>query len=99
MPMHCRVCGPRLKKTREKPNNRYPCKVFSAELKIAFSIGTSGDDARIQPERFSICFKHSMQRIISAITKRLYYKCAVISPGSRIWLRGGGGGFTGGAAH
>ena len=47
VPMHFRVCGLRLKKTREKPNTCYHCKVFSAELKIAFSMDTSGNDARI----------------------------------------------------
>ena len=56
----------------------FAVKVFSAELKIAFSIDTSGDDARIQPERFCICCKHPMQRIISTTTKGLHYKCAVI---------------------
>ena len=79
VPMYCRVCG---LKTREKPNTFYHCKVFSAELKIAFSIDTSGDDARIQPESFCICCRHSMQRI----TKGLRYKCAVI-PFSSLSMR------------
>ena len=42
VPIHCRVCGQRLMKYRAKKSISYECKVFSAELKIAFDIDTSG---------------------------------------------------------
>ena len=47
VPIHCRVCGQRLTKYRAKKGISYECKVFSAELKIAFDIDTSGDDVNI----------------------------------------------------
>ena len=71
VPMYCRVCGLR-------PERSQILAIIARFSQIAFSIDTSGDDARIQPESFCICCKHSMQRIISAITKGLHYKCAVI---------------------
>ena len=52
VPIHCRVCGQRLTKYRAKKSISYECKAFSAELKIAFDINTSGDDVNIHPEMF-----------------------------------------------
>ena len=75
VPIHCRVCGQRLTKYR---GISYECKVFSAELKIAFDIDTSGDDVNIQPEIFCKQCQLSMQRTTSAIKKGVHYKCAVI---------------------
>ena len=40
VPIHYRVCGQRITKYRAKKRE---CKAFSAELKIAFDIDTSGD--------------------------------------------------------
>ena len=73
--IHCRVCGQRLTKYRAKKRE---CKAFSAELKIAFDIDTSGDDVNIHPEMFCMHCKLSMQRTICAITKGVHPKCAVI---------------------
>ena len=42
VPIHCRVYGQRLTKYKVKKGISYECKVFSAELKIAFDIDTSG---------------------------------------------------------
>ena len=78
VPIHCRVCGQRLTKYRAKKGISYECKVFSAELKIAFHINTSGDDVNIHPEMFCKQCQLSMQRTISAIEKGVHYKCAVI---------------------
>ncbi|KAL5463678.1 hypothetical protein EMCRGX_G032597 [Ephydatia muelleri] len=78
VPIHCRVCGQRLTKYRAKKSISYECKAFSAELKIAFDINTSGDDVNIHPEMFCIHCKLSMQRTICAITKGVHHKCAVI---------------------
>ena len=78
VPIHCRVCGQRLTKYRAKKSISYECKVFSAELKIAFYIDTSGDDVNIHPEMFCKQCQLSMQRTISAIKKGVHYKCAVI---------------------
>ncbi|KAL5487179.1 hypothetical protein EMCRGX_G019751 [Ephydatia muelleri] len=47
VPIHCRVCGQRLTKYRAKKSISYECKAFSAELKIAFDMDTSGDDVNI----------------------------------------------------
>ena len=53
VPIHCRVGGQRLTKYRAKKSISYECKaLFSAELKIAFDINTSGDDVNIHPEMF-----------------------------------------------
>eukprot|EP00731_Ephydatia_muelleri_P000260 Em0001g260a len=49
VPIHYRVCGQRITKYRAKKRE---CKAFSAELKIAFDIDTSGDDVNIHPEMF-----------------------------------------------
>ena len=78
VPIHCRVCWQRLTKYRAKKSISYECKAFSAELKIAFDINTSGDDVNIHPEMFCIHCKLSMQRTICAITKGVHHKCAVI---------------------
>ena len=72
VPIHCRVCGQRLTKYRAKKGISYECKVFSAELKIAFDIDTSGDDANIHPEMFCKQCQLSMQRTISAIEKGVH---------------------------
>ena len=77
VPIHCRVCGQRLMKYRAKKSISYECKVFSAELKIAFDIDTSGDDVNIHLEMFCKQCQLSMQRTISAIEKGVHYKCAV----------------------
>ena len=47
VPIHYRVCGQRITATK---SISYECKEFSAELKIAFEIDTSGDDVNIHPE-------------------------------------------------
>eukprot|EP00731_Ephydatia_muelleri_P019457 Em0012g282a len=47
-----RVCGQRITKYRAKKSISYECKAFSAELKIAFDINTSGDDVNIHSEMF-----------------------------------------------
>ena len=73
--IHCRVCGQRLTKYRAKKSISYESKAFSAELKIAFDIDTSGDDVNIHPEMFCM---HSMERTICAITKGVHHKCIVI---------------------
>ena len=78
VPIHCRVCGQKLTKYRAKKSISYECKAFSAELKIAFDVNTSGDDVNIHPEIFCIHCKLSMQRTICAITKGVHHKCAVI---------------------
>ena len=49
VPTHYRVCGQRITKYRAKKRE---CRAFSAELKIAFDIDTSGDDVNIHPEMF-----------------------------------------------
>ena len=76
-PIHCRVCGQRLTKYRAKKSISYECKAFSAELKIAFDIDTSGDVVNIHSEMFCKQCQLSMQRTISVIEKRVHYKCAV----------------------
>ncbi|KAL5515236.1 hypothetical protein EMCRGX_G000374 [Ephydatia muelleri] len=53
VPIHYRVCGQRITKYRAKKRE---CKAFSAELKIAFDIDTSGDDVNIHPEMFCMHF-------------------------------------------
>ena len=72
IPIHC---GQRITKYRAKKRE---CKAFSAELKIAFDIDTSGDDVNIHPEMFCMHCKLSMQRTICAITKGVHHKCPVI---------------------
>ena len=63
-------------KYRAKKRER---KAFSAELKIAIDIDTSGDGVNIHPEMlFCMHCKLSMQRTICAITKGVHHKCAVI---------------------
>eukprot|EP00731_Ephydatia_muelleri_P009211 Em0004g1549a len=52
-PYIIRVCGQRLTKYRAKKRE---CKAFSAELKIAFDIDTSGDGVNIHPEMFCMHF-------------------------------------------
>ena len=42
VPIHYRVCGQRLTKYGAKKSISYESKAFSAELKIAFDIDTSG---------------------------------------------------------
>ena len=64
------VCGQRLTKYRAKKSISYESKAFSAELKIAFDINTSGDDVNIHPEMFCIHCKLSMQRTISVPSQR-----------------------------
>eukprot|EP00731_Ephydatia_muelleri_P009723 Em0005g309a len=49
VPIHYGVCGQGITKYRAKKRE---CKAFSAELKIAFDIDTSGDDVNIHPEMF-----------------------------------------------
>ena len=46
IPIHYRVCGQRITKYRAKKSISYESKAFSAELKIAFDIDTSGDDVK-----------------------------------------------------
>ena len=38
----CRVCGQRLWKSKAKQKISYECNAFTADLKIAFDINTSG---------------------------------------------------------
>ena len=71
--IHCRVCGQRLTKTKEKPKISYQCKAFSAEPLEATSLVMIATYSL--HERLCICCKHSMQRTV--ITKGLH-KCAVI---------------------
>eukprot|EP00731_Ephydatia_muelleri_P019284 Em0012g109a len=52
-PYIIRVCGQRITKYRAKKRE---CKAFSAELKIAFDIDTSGDGVNIHPEMFCMHF-------------------------------------------
>ena len=77
VPIHCRVCGQRLTKYRAKKSIIYECKAFSAELKIALDIDTSGDDVNNHPDMFSKQCQLSMQRTIRAIKKGVHYKCTV----------------------
>ena len=48
--MCCRVCGQRLWKSKAKQKISYECNAFTADLKIAFDIDTSGDDVNTHPE-------------------------------------------------
>ena len=77
VPMCCRVCGQRLWKSKAKQKISYECNAFTADLKIAFDIDTSGDDVNTHPGRFCLLCKHSMERIISAIMKGVHHKCTV----------------------
>eukprot|EP00731_Ephydatia_muelleri_P003813 Em0001g3813a len=52
-PYIIRVCGQRITKYGAKKRE---CKAFSAELKIAFDIDTSGDGVNIHPEMFCMHF-------------------------------------------
>ena len=70
-----KVCGQRITKYRAKKSISYESKAFSAELKIAFDMDTSGDDVNIHPEMFCMHCKLSMER---TITKGVHHKCAVI---------------------
>ena len=70
--------GQWLTKYRAKKFISYECKAFSAELKIAFDIDTSGDDVNIHPEMLCMHCKLSMQRTICAITNGVHHKCSVI---------------------
>ena len=79
VPIHCGVCGQRLTKYRAKKNISYECKVFSAVLKIAFGIDTSGDDVNIHPEMFCKQCQLSMQRTISAIEIGVHCKYTFLS--------------------
>ena len=78
VPLHCRVCGQRLSKYRARKRTKYVCKTFSAELKIAFDIDTSGDDVNTHPEMFCIKCKLSMERTICAISEGVHHKCTVM---------------------
>ena len=73
-----RICGQRITKYRAKKSISYECKAFSAKLKIAFDIDTSGDDVNIHPEMFCMHCRLPMQRTICGITKGVHHKCAVI---------------------
>ena len=77
VPMCCRVCGQRLWKSKAKRKISYECNAFTADLKIAFDIDTSGDDVNTHPGRFCLLCKHSMERTISAIMKGVHHKCTV----------------------
>ncbi|KAL5463749.1 hypothetical protein EMCRGX_G032678 [Ephydatia muelleri] len=51
--MCCRVCGQKLWKSKAKQKISYECNAFTADLKIAFDIDTSGDDVVSQARRTS----------------------------------------------
>ena len=75
--IHCRVCGQRLKKCKQKTVSSFQCKVFAANLHIAFGVDTSGDNVHIHPVSFCSCCERSMHRAITAKTEVVHHRCSV----------------------
>ncbi|KAL5500209.1 hypothetical protein EMCRGX_G011728 [Ephydatia muelleri] len=73
--IHCRACGQRLKKCKQKTVSSFQCKVFAANLHIAFGVDTTGDNVHIHS--FCSCCERSMHRAITAKTEVVHHRCSV----------------------
>eukprot|EP00731_Ephydatia_muelleri_P027187 Em0019g60a len=81
--MCCRVCGQKLWKSKAKQKISYECNAFTADLKIAFDIDTSGDDVVSQARRTSTYRTMTWTRVVRLVTSAyskmlgLHHKCTV----------------------
>ena len=74
--LHCRVCARRLLKAKSKcPSTIFLCKAHAAKLLNAFGIDTNNDDNRVHPEHFCPSCKRALDRVISAMHRKIHYKC------------------------
>ena len=53
------------------------CKVFAANLYIAFGVDTTGNNVHIHPVSFCSCCERSMHRAITAKTEVVHHRCSV----------------------
>ena len=67
--LHCRVCARRLLKAKSK------CPSTTAKLLNAFGIDTNNDDNRVHPEHFCPSCKRALDSVISAMHRKIQYKC------------------------